>query len=215
MFASGSTNLYALEHRRSEDSQEAALEPDERTRADQITRLLRTASAAEPQRAEQLLPLVYEELRALARSHARRDKNHTIQGTALVHEAYLRLIGDEDPGWNSRGHFFGAAAQAMRRILVEQARSKARLKRGGDRQRVPLDEGHAVVEPPNHDVLALDDAVRKLEQQDARKAEIVNLRYFAGFTAEETAAALDVSLGTIEREWRFIKAWLKEELDRA
>jgi len=180
-----------------------------------ITRILQDVGHDGSDRARHLLPLVYEELRALARARmAQEGAGHTIQATALVHEAFIRLIGDTDPGWNGRGHFFGAAAQAMRRILVEQARRKGRLKHGGGHDRVELDEVFAVIEPPKDDVLAVDDAVRKLESQDSRKAMIVNLRYFAGFTAEETAQALGLSLGTIEREWRFIKVWLREELEQ-
>ncbi len=179
-----------------------------------ITRILQDARHDESHRARHLLPLVYEELRALARARmAREGAGHTIQATALVHEAFIRLIGETDPEWNGRGHFFGAAAQAMRRILVEQARRKGRLKHGGGHDRTELDEAFAAIEPPTDDVLAIDDAVRKLEAQDSRKGMIVNLRYFAGFSAEETARALGLSLGTIEREWRFIKAWLREELE--
>ncbi len=143
---------------------------------------------------------------------AREGVGHTIQATVLVHDAYLRLVGDADPGWNGRQHFFGAAAEAMRRILVERARRRARLKHGGGRQRVEMDDDCAVIEPPSDDVLAVDEAVRKLEAGDPRKGRIVNLRYFVGFTAEETAEALGLSLGTIEREWRFIKVWLQDEL---
>ncbi len=186
-------------------------------RATEVTTLLR---AGGPVRADELLPLVYDELRALARARMSREApGQTMQATALVHEAYLRLVGGEDPGWNGRGHFFGAASQAMRRILVEQARSKARLKRGGGGgrgERVELDEAAVGAVGPDDDrdrVLAVDDAVRRLEERDPRKGRIVNLRYFAGLTAEETAAALGVSTGTVEREWRFIKAWLQVELD--
>ena len=159
---------------------------------------------------EELLPLVYDELRALARSRlAREAPGQTLQATALVHEAYLRLLGGGD--WNSRGHFFGAAALAMRRILVEQARRKARLRHGGGGRRVELDEAEIAFEP-NLDVLAVDTAVRRLEGEDPRKGKIVNLRFFAGLTVEETASSLGLSVGTVEREWRFIKAWLKTEL---
>lgn len=187
---------------------------NESDRFAQITRILGTNEPAEPSRAEQLLPLVYEELRALARAKMANERpGRTIQATALVHEAYLRLVGDADPGWNGRGHFFGAAALAMRRILVDEARQRARLKRGGGRDKVALEEGCATVEPPSDDVLSVDEAVQRLESHDPRKAEIVNLRYFAGFTAEETAEAMGLSLGTIEREWRFIKVWLRERLD--
>jgi len=134
---------------------------------------------------------VYDELRALARARmARESPGQTIQATVLVHEAYLRLVGDDDPGWNGRRHFFGAAALAMRRILVEQARRKGRLKHGGGRHRVELEDGACAIEPPAADVVAVDEAVQRLEAQDARKGAIVNLRYFGGLTAEETARAL-------------------------
>ena len=187
---------------------------DDADRSRNVTRLLQTIGQDEPRRAEELLPLVYEELRSLARARmAAEAPGQTIQATVLVHEAYLRLVGDEDPGWNGRRHFFGAAALAMRRILVEQARRKARLKHGGGRERVELDDADAAIQPPRDDVVAVDEAVRRLEERDPRKGRIVNLRYFAGLTAEETAQALGVSLGTVEREWRFIKAWLQEELE--
>ena len=189
------------------------LDPD---RSRLVTALLDEAATQGPRRAEELLPLVYEELRALARARMAHElPGQTIQATALVHEAYLRLVGDQDPGWNGRGHFFGAAALAMRRILVEQARRRGRIKRGGDRQRVDLDAAEPAIEPPDDLVLAVDEAVRRLEKQDARKGQIVNLRYFAGLTAEETARVLGVSIGTVERDWRFIKAWLQEQLDPA
>ncbi|MGD2109155.1 MAG: ECF-type sigma factor [Phycisphaerae bacterium] len=187
---------------------------DAEERRGTVTRLLKGGAGEEPRWAEQLLPLIYEELRALARARmAREGAGHTIQATALVHEAYLRLVGHDDPGWNGRRHFFGAAAQAMRRILVEQARRRGRIKHGGDRERVDLHSGFAALEEPDADVLGVDEVVRKLEARDPRKGQIVNLRYFAGFTAEETAEAIGLSLGAIEREWRFIKAWLREELE--
>ena len=164
--------------------------------------------------ASELLPLVYNELRKLARARmADEAPGHTMQATVLVHEAWLRVVGTEDPGWNGRGHFFGAAARAMRRILVEQARHKARLKRGGDRDRKALDEVDLAIEGPGTDVLAVEEAVQRLEAQDPRKGQIVNLRYYAGLTNEETAKALGLSVGTIEREWRFIRSWLQSELD--
>ena len=136
----------------------------------------------------------------------------TIQPTALVHEAYMRVIGNEDPGWDGRGHFFAAAARAMRNILVDEYRRKGALKRGGGRRRLDLDEGDLAIESPQEDLLALDEALTRLERDDPRKGRIVNLRYFAGLSTEETAAALDVSVGTIEREWRYIKAWLRTQL---
>jgi RNA polymerase sigma factor (TIGR02999 family) len=181
-------------------------------RRDDLTRLLYEAAGG-GRRADEILPLVYEELRSLARARmAREAPGQTLQATSLVHEAWLRVVGDGDPGWNGRGHFFGAAALAMRRILVEQARRRARLKRGGERERVELDAAEPAIEPPGEDVLAVEEAVRRLEAQDPRKGRIVNLRYFAGLSNEETAQALGVSVGTIEREWRFIRAWLRTEL---
>ena len=137
---------------------------------------------------------------------------NTLQPTALVHEAYVRLVGNEDPGWNSRGHFFAAAALAMRRILVEQARRKARLRHGGDRKRLDADEVDIPVETPAEDILALDEALENLRRRDKRKAEVVMLRYFAGLTIEETAAALGISEPTVERDWRFARALLHEQL---
>lgn len=188
---------------------------DNEDRHGAVTRLLQASENDEPRTAEELLPLIYDELRALARARmAREGVGHTIQATALVHDAYLRLVGEADPGWNGRRHFFGAAAEAMRRILVERARRRARLKHGGGMERVEMDDDCAAIEPPSDDVLAVDEAVRKLEACDPRKGRIVNLRYFVGFTVEETAEALGLSLGTIEREWRFIKVWLQGELAR-
>ena len=178
----------------------------------EITRVLQELGEGR-RSSEELLPLVYEELRALARSRmAREVPGQTLQATALVHEAYLRLVGDADPGWNGRGHFFGAAALAMRRILVEQARRKGRLKHGGGQRRLDVDDAVLAIEPPDADVLAVDQAVRRMEREDPRKGRIVDLRYFAGLTAKETAEVMGLSLGTIEREWRFIKAWLQTEL---
>ncbi len=182
-------------------------------RRGEVTRLLEAGGNDEPQWAEKLLPLIYDELRALARARmAREGAGQTIQATALVHDAYLRLVGNADPGWNSRRHFFGAAAEAMRRILVERARRRARIKHGGGLRRVEMEDDCAAIEPPGDDVLAVDEAVRKLEAGDPRKGRIVNLRYFAGFTTEETAKALGLSVGTVEREWRFIRVWLQDEL---
>src|SRR5262245_7298717 len=172
-----------------------------------VTTLLQAAAAGDSQAANDLLPLLYEELRRLARSRmAHASPANTLQPTALVHEVFLRLIGDADPGWQNRGHFFGAAALAMRQLLVEQARRKASQKRGGDRQRLALAGDRsgtdapgieAMIEEPVEDVLALSEAIAKLEQYDPRKAQIVNLRYFAGLTVEETAAAMGLSVGTI------------------
>jgi RNA polymerase sigma factor (TIGR02999 family) len=135
-----------------------------------------------------------------------------LQPTALVHEAYLRLVGDQDPGWEGRRHFFGAAARAMREILIAQAERKATRKHGGQSQRVELVEGLAVIEPPADDLLALDEAIQRLQAADARVAEIVQLRYYAGLSLEETATAVGTSLSTVKRDWRYARAWLGREL---
>lgn len=180
----------------------------------QITHVLLKAGAGDPQAAEELLPLVYEQLRSLARAKlAHEAPGHTLQPTALVHEAYLRLIGEQDPGWNSRGHFFGAAARAMRRILIDQARRKKRLRHGGAHERVGLADVDFGVQAPRDDLLAIDEALSRLEAVDARKGQIVNLRYFAGLTGRETAEALGISVATVEREWQFCRRWLFTELN--
>ncbi len=183
-----------------------------------VTQMLQAAASGDSNAATQLLPLLYDELHRLAQDRMRKTPpGNTLQPTALVHEAYLRLIGSGDPGWNGRHHFFGAAARAMRDILVEQARRRASLKRGGDRKKLSLADESApdlepVFEEPKEDLLALDEALRRLEADDPRKGEIVMLRYFAGLSPAETAAALDVSERTIEREWRYIKVWLRRQL---
>jgi RNA polymerase sigma factor (TIGR02999 family) len=170
-------------------------------------------SAPEMQPAAELLPVVYAELRRLAAALAGRlPPGQTLTPTALVHEAYLRLVGTDDPGWEGRRHFFGAAARAMRDILVEQARRKAALKHGGSAQRVELTEGLAVIEPPAADLLAVDEAIQQLQQEKPHLAEIAMLRYFAGLSVEETAAVLDISSSTLAREWRFARAWLIRRL---
>ena len=181
--------------------------------AGMVTQILNAVRDGDQKAAAELLPLVYGELRQLARARmAKTPPGQTLQPTALVHEAYLRLIGADDPGWNSRGHFFAAAGQAMRQILVDQARRKGSLKRGGGRQRLDVDDVEPAIEPPSDDILALEEALTHLEQDDPRKAEVVNLRYFAGLTVEETAAALDISVTTVEREWRFARVRLYDEL---
>jgi RNA polymerase sigma factor (TIGR02999 family) len=170
----------------------------------------------EKQPAADLLPGVYAELRRLAAALASRlQPGQTLQPTALVHEAYLRLLRDKDPGWEGRRHFFGAAAQAMREILIEQARRKATLKHGGASQRVELGEGLAVIAPPADDLLALDEAIQRLQQEKPHLAEIVMLRYYSGLSFEETAAVVSRSVSTIKREWRFARAWLARQLEQA
>jgi RNA polymerase sigma factor (TIGR02999 family) len=159
--------------------------------------------------AESLLPFLYKELRRLAHAlHAARPPGATLQTTDLVHEAYLKLVGDHDPGWNGRAHFFGAAARAMREILVDQARRKGRAKHGAGWKRVEVGEIALPVELPAQDILVVHEALERLEGEDPRKGQIVNLRFFAGLTTEETAKVLDVSASTVEREWRFVRAWL-------
>ncbi len=170
-------------------------------------------AGGEKQPAADLLPLLYTELRRLAAAYTGKlPPGQTLQPTALVHEAYLKLVRDHDPGWQGRRHFFGAAAQAMRNILVDQARRKASHKHGGAGHRVELAEGMAVIAPPADDVLALDEAIEQLEKQDARLAEVVRLRYYAGLSVEETAAVLGVSESTLKRDWRFARAWLARRM---
>lgn len=177
-----------------------------------LSRLVQSVDDDPPQGSAELVSILYSELRKLASSlMARTPPGNTLQTTALVHEAYLRLIGDDDLGWNGRGHFFGAAAKAMRQILVDQARRKASIKRGGNRRRV-RGEWELAIAPPPFDILALDEALSHLEQIDPGKVKIIQLRYFAGLTEEETAAALDIPLRTLQREWRFARALLFTQL---
>jgi RNA polymerase sigma factor (TIGR02999 family) len=163
--------------------------------------------------ADQLLPLVYEELRLLAATRLALEKpGQTLQATALVHEAYLRLVGGESrETWENRGHFFAAAAEAMRRILVEHARRKNRLKRGGERIRQPLNDVHAGMQVKLDELLAVDEALQKLEAQDAVAAQLVKLRYFAGMTIPETAQALKISSRKADQLWAYARAWLRAE----
>jgi RNA polymerase sigma factor (TIGR02999 family) len=179
----------------------------------EVTHILSAIEQGDAHAAEQLLPLVYEELRRLASQRLAQEKpGQTLQPTALVHEAYLRLVDTEQAQhWKSRGHFFAAAAEAMRRILVDRARRKRRPKHGGDRQRVELDEALAAVDP-RQDLLALDDALTRLAKAEPVKAELVKLRYFAGLSLEESAAVLGVSLATAKRYWATARAWLFAEL---
>jgi RNA polymerase sigma factor (TIGR02999 family) len=163
--------------------------------------------------AADLLPAVYDELRRLAQALTGQLRpGQTLQATALVHEAYLRLVGDKDPGWQGRRHFFGAAARAMRQILVEQARRKGSHKHGGKGRRVELAEGIAYVEPPADDLLALDEAIDKLQAHKPHLAEIVLLRYYAGLSVEETAAVLGASVRTVHRDWRHARTWMALEM---
>jgi RNA polymerase sigma factor (TIGR02999 family) len=178
-----------------------------------VSEVLQAAQAGDHQAAAELLPLVYAELHTLARARlARQAPGQTLQATALVHEAYLRIAGGSQVTWEGRQHFFFAAARAMRDILVEQARRKASHKQGGGRRRKELDEACAVLEPPPDDVLAVHDALAELEARDPLKAQIVMLRYFTGLTTEETAAILGIAERTLDRHWRYIRAWLMKRL---
>jgi RNA polymerase sigma factor (TIGR02999 family) len=179
-----------------------------------VTRILQQIEGGDSSAAEQLLPLVYGELRKLAAARmAAESPDHTLQATALVHEAYLRLVGDsQSRHWNSRAHFFMAAAEAMRRILVESARRKQRLKHGGDRRRVDLEQANLSVAQDSDDLLALDEALERLASEEPACAEIVKLRCFAGLTIEEAAAARGISVRTANRDWAYAKAWLHQEL---
>lgn len=180
-----------------------------------VTQLLDAASAGGPQAAADLLPLVYDELRKLAAAHLAGEKpGQTLQATALVHEAYLRLVGPGGgPDWNGRGHFFAAAAEAMRRILVDAAHRKGRIRHGGRRERVELEDVPAAVgDDTGDDLVALDAALTALAATDPVKAEVVKLRYFAGLTIEQTAACLDTSPATAKRHWAVARAWLFRRL---
>jgi RNA polymerase sigma factor (TIGR02999 family) len=179
-----------------------------------ISHILDAITQGDPNAADQLLPLVYAELRRLAAAQlAREAPGQTLQPTALVHEAYLRLVGSADEQhWNSRGHFFGAAAQAMRRILVESARHKQRVKHGGEVRRVNLEDYDVPVTPPPEELLALDEALVRLSAEDADAARIVDLHFFAGLSIDEAAEALGVSRATAYRQWSYARAWLRCEL---
>jgi RNA polymerase sigma factor (TIGR02999 family) len=179
-----------------------------------VTRLLDAAAAGDPQAAAKLLPLVYEELRKLAAARmADEPANQTLDPTALVHEAYLRLIGD-DPArqFNGRGHFFAAAAEAMRRILVESARRKGRLRHGGDHRRIDLDDVTATAEERADDLVALDEVLDRFAAEEPEAAQVVKLRFFVGLTAQQTADSLGISLRTADRHWAYARAWLYDAL---
>ncbi len=180
----------------------------------EVTRILDAIGQGDPQAAAQLLPLVYDELRRLAAHHLAREKpGQTLQPTALVHEAYLRLVGRGDsPRWDNRRHFFAAAAEAMRRILVEQARRKKATKHGGDCRRVDLEEAEAVAVASPEELLALHEALERLSCLDPLAGQLVQLRYFAGLTMEQTAEVLGLSPATAYRHWAFARAWLHVQL---
>jgi len=180
----------------------------------EVTRVLSAIEEGDPHAAEQLLPLVYDELRQLAAQQLAQEKpGQTLEATALVHEAYVRLVDvDKAQHWNSRGHFFTAAAQAMRRILVENARRKKRIKHGGDRNRVEIEMANLPTRMSTDELLALDEALEMLKQEDPVKAQLVTLRYFGGMTIEQASQVLSISRVTAHRYWTYARAWLHQRI---
>lgn len=184
--------------------------------APNITRLLSAVADGDKTALDELVPVVYAELRRMAQRYfARENPGHTLQATALVNEVYLKLAADRTTDWRNRAHFFGVAAQMMRHILVDHARGRQVAKRGGGKEKLELDEALVVSNEPSAIVTALDDALKTLAETDARKARIVELRFFGGLTAEETAEVLGVAAVTVNREWRLAKAWLQRELSNS
>ena len=180
-----------------------------------VTRILNQIEHGDAAASEQLLPLVYDELRKLASIRlANENPGHTLQATALVHEAYLRLVGG-DPKWDSQGHFFAAAAEAMRRILVDQARKKKSIKRGGEFNKISLSQVDAAPKGSEIDMVHLDDALKKLESIHPRKAQLVKLRYFAGLTIAQAARVLEIATSTADADWAYAKGWLQLELEKS
>ena len=180
-----------------------------------VTRILNAIEHGDAKAADELLPIVYEELRRLAAQKMSQEKpGQTLQATALVHEAYIRLVGAEAQSWKGRTHFFAAAAEAMRRILIENARRKQRRKHGGGQQRLDLDDACMAIEQPLEDIVALDEALEKLAVEDPVKAELVKLRYFAGLTIEQAAKMLGISRATADRYWSYARAWLFDEINK-
>ena len=181
--------------------------------SENVTRLLQDWGKGDQQALEELLPLIYNELRRLAHNFLYRERpQHTLQTTALVHEAYLKLIDQRDARWQNRSHFFAIAAQAMRRILIDSARRHAAMKRGGPAEKLSLDEAGSVSVEPNANLLALDEALNDLAEIDPQQSRIVELRYFGGLTIEETAEVMNTSPATIKREWAMARAWLHQAL---
>ena len=180
-----------------------------------ITQLLIDWGKGDPAALERLMPLVYSELRRLASNYLRRERaEHTLQPTALVNEAYLKLVDQRNAGWQNRAHFFGIAAQLMRRILVDHARQRQAVKRGGlDQQRLSITSAEAVVKQPEIDLLALNEALDELARMDQQQGRIVELKFFAGLSIEETAEVLGISHATVERDWKMARAWLRRQLD--
>jgi len=181
----------------------------------EVTQLLKAWSEGDSAALEKLVPVVYQELRRMARRYMARERpGHTLQATALVHEAYVRLVDSDHAGFENRAHFFAVCAQVMRRILVDWARSRQAQKRGGELEPLELDEALVVGEERGRDLVALDDALKALTVQDARKGQVVELRFFGGLSVEETAAALGISPETVMRDWKLAQSWLRRELRR-
>ena len=180
-----------------------------------VTRILNAIERGDAKATDELLPLVYEELRILAAQKlSHENPGQTLQATALVHEAYMRLVGSEDQNWKGSTHFLAAAAEAMRRILIDNARRKQRLKRGGGHQRCDLDAVDIAIEGPSCDLIALDEALKKLAKKDKAKADLVNLRYFAGLTGKQAAKVLGISHSTADVHWAYVRAWLRLEITK-
>jgi len=180
-----------------------------------VTQILQAIDSGDAQAAAELLPLVYDELRKLAEHRMKAESpDHTLEPTALVHEAYIRLVGKDDPGWQNRGHFFAAAAEAMRRILVDSARRRGAIRHGGGIKHLPLDEANFVAAMEQVDLIALDEALVRLELHDAVSAKLVKLRYFAGLDMGQTAEFLGLSGRTAERNWTYARTWLRRELSK-
>lgn len=180
-----------------------------------VTMLLERAGAGDAHATDELFPIVYDELRAIAGKFLLGEaKAQTMQATALVHEAYMRLVGPSQTPWENRAHFFGAAARAIRRILIDHARQRDRVKRGGGRERATLDEAAVVCAEPREDLIGIDDALTRLAGIDEQKARVVELRFFAGLSVEQTALALGVSPSTVARDWQFARVWLSREIER-
>jgi RNA polymerase sigma factor (TIGR02999 family) len=180
-----------------------------------VTQILTAIEQGDTKAADKLLPLVYEELRRLAAMKMSRESlGQTLQATALVHEAYIRLVGSEGRNWKSRTHFFAAAAEAMRRILIDNARRKQRLKHGGGQQKIDLDEIESAIEEPSEDIIALNEALEKLAMEDPMKADLVKLRYFAGLTMQQAAEMLSISSATADRYWSYARAWLFDKINK-
>ena len=180
-----------------------------------VTKILKAIKAGRDGATDELLPIVYNELRELATSKLRHEASgNTLQPTALVHEAYLRLIGSAEDDWENRAHFFGAAAEAMRRILIDRARSRKSQKKGGDAIQVSLDGLTEISEKKADELIALDEALSELEARDKTKADLVKLRFFVGLNMEESAQALDISLRTAERNWAYARAWLHRQISQ-